>query len=76
MMYVDSAELYPLALILRNVIISRTVQVSSAAGTASSTPTEQYSMAMILVSMLPIVVLYPWIQRYFTTGIMVGAVKE
>ena len=33
-------------------------------------------MAMILVSMLPIVVLYPWIQRYFTTGIMVGAVKE
>lgn len=76
MMYVDSAELYPLALILRNVIISRTVQVSSAAGTASSTPTEQYSMAMILVSMLPIIVLYPWIQRYFTTGIMVGAVKE
>ena len=76
MMYVDSAKLYPLALILRNVIISRTMAISSSAGAASSSPTEQYSMAMILVSMLPIIVLYPWIQRYFTTGIMVGAVKE
>ena len=76
MMYVDSSELYPLSLILRNVIISRTTAISSLAGTAASSPTEQYSMALILVSMLPIIVLYPWIQRYFTTGIMVGALKE
>lgn len=76
MMYVESSELYPLSLILRNVIISRTMQISSLAGTASSSPTEQYSMALILVSMLPIVVMYPWIQKYFTTGIMVGALKE
>ena len=76
MMYVDSSELYPLALILRNVIISRTTAISSLAGTAASSPTEQYSIALILVSMLPIIVLYPWIQRYFTTGIMVGALKE
>ncbi len=76
MMYVDSPDLYPMSLILRNVIISRTMANSSLGGSGGSSPTEQFSMALILVSMLPILVLYPWIQRYFTTGIMVGALKE
>lgn len=76
MMYIDSNEMYPLSLILRNVVISREMAISSLAATGGSNPTEQYTKAMILVSMLPVLVLYPFIQRYFTSGIMVGALKD
>lgn len=76
MMYLEDQKLYPLALILRNVIISRTMTVSSLAGTGGNSPTEQYAMALIIVSMLPVIVMYPLIQKHFTAGIMMGAVKE
>lgn len=76
MMYIDSNEMYPLSLILRNVVISREMAINSLAATGGSNPTEQYTKAMILVSMLPVLVLYPFIQRYFTSGIMVGALKD
>lgn len=76
MMYIDSNEMYPLSLILRNVVISREMSINSLAATGGSSPTDQYTKAMILVSMLPVLVLYPFIQRYFTSGIMVGALKD
>ena len=76
MMYIDSNEMYPLSLILRNVVISREMAISSLAAAGGSNPTEQYTKAMILVSMLPVLALYPFIQRYFTSGIMVGALKD
>ena len=76
MMYIDSNEMYPLSLILRNVVISREMAISSLAAAGGSNPTEQYTKAMILESMLPVLALYPFIQRYFTSGIMVGALKD
>lgn len=74
-MFLYKNELSPLSLILRNVVISRSTQVSAISGTGAAQATEQYTMALILISILPILFVYPWIQRYFTTGIMVGSVK-
>lgn len=74
-MFLYSNELSPLSLILRNVVISRSMQVSAISSSSAAQATEQYTMALILISILPVVFVYPWIQRYFTTGIMVGSVK-
>ena len=44
-------------------------------GNASALP-EQLKHAVIVVAMLPVFVAYPFIQKYFVTGIMLGSVKE
>jgi putative aldouronate transport system permease protein len=41
----------------------------------STVPTEGLRMAMVLVTIGPMIMLYPFIQKYFVKGIMVGAVK-
>ena len=51
---------------------------SAAAGIASdqqNVPIETVKMSAIILSMLPIVVLYPFLQKYFVKGVMIGAVK-
>ena len=40
------------------------------------TTQENVKMAVIIVSVIPIISVYPFIQKYFTAGVMVGAIKE
>jgi putative aldouronate transport system permease protein len=42
----------------------------------STTPQEALKMAAVLLTMLPMLVIYPWIQRHFTKGVLIGGVKE
>jgi len=37
---------------------------------------EQFKMACVVVGMLPMLAVYPFIQRFFSKGIMIGAIKE
>jgi putative aldouronate transport system permease protein len=75
MLFLSRERLYPISLILRNIVVSKTMITNSAAIELESMPRDQYNMALIVVTMLPIVVLYPFIQKYFVQGIMVGAIK-
>ena len=43
--------------------------------TAVTPPEESFKMAMTLVTIGPILILYPFVQKYFVKGVMVGAVK-
>jgi putative aldouronate transport system permease protein len=74
-LFASNPKLYPLPLILRNVVVSRLVLLNSAAIGTMQPPSQQYYMSMVLVSLVPVVVLYPFIQKYFVTGIMMGAIK-
>lgn len=80
LMLVDKAELQPLQLMLHTIISNiqflRTMNASPEMQRIwASVPTEGLRMAMVVVSIGPIVLLYPFVQRYFVKGIMVGAVK-
>jgi len=71
-------EMYPLQIILREILLSN--DTSSMTAGASATDTEAIGMtikyATIMVATIPILCVYPFLQKYFTKGTMVGAVKE
>ena len=71
LLYITKPSLQPLQVVLHS-IISGSEQVDAAEYTA---PTETLKMAAVVLTALPIIVVYPFIQKYFTTGMLLGAVK-
>jgi len=76
-MYINNRNLWPLQLILREILL--TSSLSSVETNVSSNVLAPTSMAImcttIVISSLPIIIVYPFIQKHFVTGIMLGAVK-
>jgi putative aldouronate transport system permease protein len=75
LIYISNQKLLPLQMILRNVIIASSVENILESGTTMPPPLETVKGATIVVSTQPILFVYPYIQRYFVKGIMVGGVK-
>ena len=75
LLYLDEKSLYPLQLILRNIVISNEMSTMSGDITAMNISPMNIKYAVIFVSILPILCVYPFIQKYFSKGVMVGAIK-
>lgn len=74
MLYLSTPSKFPLQIILRQVVLeSQIVENSSSA--ADSNMAEGIKYATIVVAMLPMLCVYPFVQRYFVKGVMVGSVK-
>jgi ABC-type glycerol-3-phosphate transport system permease component len=77
--FIDRKELFPLQYLLYNVLSSvnaiRGGQIPAGASRVKI-PAETVKMSLTIVTIGPIIVLYPVIQKYFVSGIMSGAVKE
>ena len=71
-------EMYPLQLVLREILLQNsTSNMTGGTGVAdveSVAATVKY--ATIMVATVPILCIYPFLQKYFAAGVMVGAVKE
>ena len=79
LLYLPTAtKLYPLQMVLREILITSSANFSSASDFVNSM--SQYKKAIeysvIIVSTLPILCVYPFVQKYFVTGITIGAVKS
>lgn len=76
--YIASARKFPLQLILRNIVVDNQVEEL----TMGSAYGESYAMsftikyATVMVATLPILLVYPFIQKYFVKGVMIGSLKE
>lgn len=81
MIYLKSQEKYPLQLVLRNILISSQLQSRMIESRGSVDPSQSQAMAealkyaVIVFSSLPLLILYPFIQKHFVKGIMIGAIK-
>ena len=78
MLYINRAELFPLQYLLYSMLsnVQGVKEMAAASGVAMpNLPSETYKMAMAVVTTGPIILLYPFVQRYFVKGITVGAVK-
>lgn len=74
------SEYYPLQMVLRQILITATTDLSSTDLTSLQNSMTLYKReieyASIVVSTLPILCIYPFVQKYFVTGMTVGAVKS
>ncbi len=76
MLYIRKKTLYPLQLILREILINNnTDNMNNPANADAETMAETVQYAVMMVANVPILVVYPFLQKYFVNGIMVGAVK-
>ncbi len=76
--YLTNKNLYPLQLILRDVLISNTVNASDVVSSDSIVNynlVETLKYSLIMVSCIPIWCVYPFVQKYFVKGVMIGAIK-
>ena len=80
MLFLDegSRELYPLQYYLNNILTKAQAMNAAAARSgipASDVPSEPLKLAMTVVATGPIILLYPFLQKYFVKGVTIGAVK-
>ncbi len=81
MIYLNEESMFPLQLILRNLLLINQVTASSMTADMRTLAdkiriAEQLKYGIIIVSSLPLLVLYPFLQRYFVQGVLVGSLKE
>ncbi|WP_409345120.1 carbohydrate ABC transporter permease [Paenibacillus sp. MBLB4367] len=78
MIYLRDRELFPLQLVLREILLTNSVEsmTSSVSGIDKYFISETIKYATIMVATLPILFLYPFLQKYFVKGVMIGAIKE
>lgn len=81
MIYLNRSSKYPLQVVLRNIVIANEMNDLSAGATGSGAFTdmrvvaETLKSATIVLVIVPILAVYPFVQKYFIKGVMVGAVK-
>lgn len=75
MLYLNSKSKYPVQVIMRDIIIGSDMSEAGDTSALSMVSTTNYRYAVIIISLIPILLVYPFIQKYFTKGVMVGAVK-
>lgn len=81
LMYLKDSNKYPLQIILRNIVIANIFDPNSLSSTDVRTMMErQYLVellkySLIIVSSAPLLIVYPFIQKYFIKGVMIGAIK-
>lgn len=76
LIYLKDTALYPLQLVIRDILVMN--QKASASASAASSAVqiaEQVKYAVILISTVPVMIFFPFVQKYFMKGVMIGAVK-
>ena len=78
LIYLRTADRYPLQLVMRNILINNEVVSNAMTGSAAAELNRKANLikyGAIVVSSLPIMCMYPFVQKYFNQGVMIGALK-
>ena len=76
-LYITNEKLYPLQMKLYQIIVQQQfASMRNPTNVAITTTAKGIQLATIVVTTLPIIIIYPLLQKYFVTGMMIGAVKE
>ncbi|MDQ0877743.1 putative aldouronate transport system permease protein [Paenibacillus sp. V4I3] len=81
MLFINDINLHPLQLVLRDTITNLSQSINNPAGQQLAAQMqnvypESVKSAMIIVSAIPILMVYPFVQKHFNAGVMIGSVKE
>lgn len=76
LLYIDDQSKYPLQLVLREILFQGSMNSQTMAQVDDASASEEtLKYAVMVVSTVPVLCVYPFIQRYFVKGVMIGAVK-
>lgn len=79
-LYISNKDIKPLQIYLRDVLVNFNSQLATQAQSMMSSQTKVFvqsiQMATIIITMLPIMCVYPFVQKYFVKGVMAGSIKE
>lgn len=75
MLYISDQSLWPVQMILRSYVIQGTSLTADQLGVQQSPPPQSIKMAVVVVALAPIVMVYPFLQKYFSKGVITGAIK-
>jgi putative aldouronate transport system permease protein len=76
LLYLNDTAMWPLQLVLRTYVLQNaSLPGATLSEEMGAPPAEAIRMAVLVVALVPILLLYPFLQRYFTKGVLSGAVK-
>jgi putative aldouronate transport system permease protein len=74
MLYLSDNDKWPLSMVLRTFVLQGQSLEGASAGEALA-PQQAVQMAVLVTAVVPILCVYPFLQRYFTKGVLTGAIK-
>jgi putative aldouronate transport system permease protein len=79
LIYLNNRDMFPLQLILRDILVSNTIDANMVTDpemmAAQAGLSDLLKYSMIIIASLPVWLAYPFVQRYFVKGVMIGAIK-
>ena len=75
LLFIQSSDKWPMALVLRTYVVNQTTIGGDQVSAEVLPPQLSLQMAILVIAIVPILVLYPFLQRHFAKGVMIGAVK-
>ena len=78
LIYLKSSELQPLQLVLRNILILNTTSGGSMDAAAMAQRRQLADLlkyCLVVVGSVPVLLIYPFVQRYFVKGMLIGSIK-
>ncbi|WP_326815520.1 carbohydrate ABC transporter permease [Streptomyces sp. NBC_01763] len=75
MLYLNDSGKWPVQLLLRTYVVQNKQMAADQLGVAHLPPQQSISMAVVMIALIPILLLYPFLQKYFTKGVLTGAIK-
>lgn len=75
-LFLSDRSMMPLPVVLRDILTGINAAEYVEGTAAQAAPAEALKMASVVLITLPMLLVYPWIQRYFTKGVLIGSVKE
>lgn len=82
LLYLPDSSLQPMQIYLRKILIEAAsgkdnlMQTGDSFGANRAMKIEQMKYSLVIISTLPIILVYPFLQKYFVKGVMIGAIKE
>lgn len=77
LMYMNDRRFYPIQLLLYNILNNvMSIEVATQEGFSSPGLSETLKAATVMFATIPILLIYPWLQKYFISGVTLGAIKE
>ncbi|HLZ60456.1 MAG TPA: carbohydrate ABC transporter permease [Ktedonosporobacter sp.] len=74
-LFINSPQLEPIALVLREIVLQGNVSQNNLTASEFMPPSLAVQMAVVVIATIPILVVYPFLQKYFTKGVLTGSIK-